>query len=125
MAFLKRKSLKKEGEKETETPIEGHLSRGSVQGGNVGSAGVLLYPHMTEKTVGAASRRMYAFVVAYGTNKQEVKKAIQSRYGVNVIGVRMVTIRGKEIHRGKQIGWKQGMKKAYATIAEGQTIEIQ
>lgn len=124
MAFLRKKSPKKEKETEIRRE-EGELSRGSIQGGNVGSAGVLLYPHMTEKTVGAASRRMYAFVVAQKANKQEVKKAIQSRYGVNVIGIRMVTIRGKEIHRGKQIGWKQGMKKAYATIAEGQTIEIQ
>lgn len=123
MAFLRKKSPKKE--KNVETGAESQLSRIPTQNENGGNEGALLYPHMTEKTVGAASHRMYAFVVAPKANKQEVKKAVQDRYRVNVTNVRMVTIRGKEIHRGKQIGWKQGMKKAYVTIQEGQAIEIQ
>lgn len=123
MAFLKKKLPKKE--KETETRTAGQLSRSPIKGGNAGSVGILLYPHITEKTATAASRRMYAFVVAPQTNKVEIKKAVESRYGVKVINVRVVTIPGKEIRRGKQIGWKQGIKKAYATLAEGQTIEVQ
>ena len=68
---------------------------------------------------------MYAFAVRRDANKSQVKRAVESRYGVQVAMVRIVNIVGKEIRRGKQIGWKQGMKKAYATLAEGQTIEIQ
>lgn len=123
MAFLKKKLSKKE--KETEAHTADKVSRGSMQGGNVGSVGVLLYPHITEKTAAAVGRRVYTFVVASKTNKVEIKKAIENKYGVKVTGIRVVVIPGKEIRRGKQIGWKQGIKKAYTTLAEGQTIEVQ
>ena len=93
--------------------------------GSGNKAGVLLHPHITEKTAAAAHSRMYAFAISRDANKLQVKQAVESKYGVNVTAVRMVNIRGKEIRRGKQVGWKQGMKKAYATLAEGQTIEIQ
>ena len=125
MALLKNILSKKE--KKTDIQTTNKVSRdGAAQSAPKGSmAGVLLYPHITEKTAAGVNRRTYAFVVAPNANKQEVKKAIQARYGVTVTDVRVVTVHGKEIRRGRQIGWKPGMKKAYATIAEGQTIEIQ
>lgn len=123
MAFLKNILSKKE--KQTDSEVTNTISRGSTHIAQKGGVGILLYPHITEKSAGAVSRRMYVFVVSPGANKQEVRKAIQARYSVNVTDVRMVTIRGKEIRRGKQIGWKQGIKKAYVTLGMGQAIEIQ
>lgn len=124
MAFLKNILFKKEKKIDIQAPNT--IVRDVAQTAPKGSmTGILLHPHITEKTTDGAGRRTYAFVIAPGSNKQEVKKAIQTRYGVNVTDVRMVTIQGKEIRRGRQIGWKQGMKKVYATIAKGQTIEVQ
>ena len=125
MAFLK-KSTSKKNEKTETTAAQSALVTPRSGLGN--KTGVLLHPHITEKTsLGAASsnKKMYAFAVSRDANKSQVKHAVESRYGVQVATVRMVHIRGKEIHRGKQTGWKQGMKKAYATLAQGQTIEIQ
>ena len=93
--------------------------------GSGNKTGVLLRPHITEKTAAAARARIYGFAVSPDANKSQVKKAVESKYGVKVTAVRVVNIRGKELHRGKQVGWKQGMKKAYATLAQGQAIEIQ
>ena len=93
--------------------------------GSGNKTGVLMHPHVTEKTAAAAHSRMYAFAVSPDANKSEVKEVVESKYGVNVIAVRMINIRGKEIHRGRETGWKHGMRKAYATLAEGQAIEIQ
>lgn len=125
MAFLK--NILQRKEKKIDVQATNKISRDgamqSVQKG--GMTGVLLYPHITEKTAAAVHRRTYVFVVAPKANKQEVKKAIQARYGVTVTDIRVVTIHGKEIRRGRQIGWKQGIKKAYATLVEGQTIEVQ
>lgn len=122
MAFLKRKTSVK---KEKETRAEQGVSVVTNQGSSQVKTGVILYPHVTEKTAGAASRGMYAFAIAPFANKWEVKKAVESRYGVMVTDVRMVTIQGKEVRRGKQIGRKPGIKKAYVTLAKGQKIEIQ
>lgn len=127
MAFLRKKILQKE---ETTQHSEKTVlvNNAHTSGYAKNKSGILRYPHITEKTaagVALGSKKMYAFVVASDTNKREVKQAVESRYGVTVAAVRIVTIRGKEIRRGKQIGWKQGMKKAYATLAEGQAIEIQ
>ena len=117
MAFLK----KKKSEQETENRTE----RAASNSGGQAKTGVLLNPHITEKTAAGASRRMYAFSVGLNANKIEIKRAIGARYGVTVTDVRVVNVHKKEMHRGKQVGWRGGMKKAYATLAEGQTIDIQ
>ena len=124
MAFLRKNKSKQEENAEAiavrSVSVAPHSGVGK-------KAGVLLYPHITEKSAAGASsdKKMYAFAVSGDANKREVKQAVESRYGVRVMAVRVVNIRGKEIRRGKQIGWKHGMRKAYATLAEGQTIEIQ
>lgn len=123
MAFLKKGTSKKE--KKLEIEISGEVSRGSRSGEKAANFGVLLHPHITEKTAATAQGRTYTFAIAPKANKSGVKNAIESRYGVHVIDVRTVTIRGKEIHRGKQIGWKQGMKKAVVKIKAGEQIELE
>ena len=123
MAFLKNILSKKE--KKTDVQATDGISHSSPRAARTGCTGILLHPHITEKSATQASRRTYAFVIAPNANKQEVKQAVQSRYNVDVTDVRIVIVRGKEIRRGRQIGWKQGIKKAYVTLREGQQIEIQ
>ena len=124
MAFFKKKaSQKKEDTTQSEKAAIVGSERVKAAGGS--NVGVLMHPHITEKTAAGAHFRMYAFAVSPDANKSQVKKAVESKYGVNVTAVRMANIRGKEIHRGRETGWKHGMRKAYATLAEGQAIEIQ
>ena len=123
MAFLRKNKAKQENT--DATPVRSASI--TPNSGSDSKIGVLMYPHITEKTAAGAAlpgKKMYAFAVSGDANKREVKQAVESRYNVRVTAVRMVSIRGKEIRRGKEIGWKQGIKKAYATLAEGQTIEI-
>ena len=88
-------------------------------------SGILLYPHFTEKTSAQAAQQKYVFAVAPVANKAEVRKAVEKRFGVKVEDVHMINIHGKERRRGKQIGWKPGIKKAIVRLADGQTIEVQ
>lgn len=85
---------------------------------------VLLSPHMTEKaTLKAEKENHQVFKVARNATKLEVKKAVEQLYKVNVLGVNLVNINGK-IRRTKHgIGHKKGYKKAYVSLAEGQTID--
>lgn len=85
---------------------------------------VILAPHITEKTAALGAANKFVFLVEKTTNKIEVKRAVESQYGVRVTDVHIVNTRGKERRRGWQIGWKPGHKKAIVKIKEGQTIEL-
>ena len=82
-------------------------------------------PVMTEKTSNAAARGQYVFAVSQGVNKPAIARAVARRFGVTVVGVRMLHRPGKERRRGRIIGWKPGFKKAMVTIKKGQKIDLQ
>ena len=84
----------------------------------------LLSPHVTEKATDLNAENKYIFKIYPKANKIEVKKAIESTYGVNVIGVNIINIPRKKRRVGKSAGWKKGYKKAVIKIKKGQKIEI-
>jgi len=89
-----------------------------------GAYRVLKTPHITEKATDLMKNNQYIFKVYENTNKQEVKKAVESVYGVDVISVQIINIPRKRKRLGKSSGWKKGGKKAIVRIKKGQEIEI-
>jgi large subunit ribosomal protein L23 len=90
---------------------------------------VLIKPILTEKANAQQEKlRRYAFKVARKANKLEIKKAIESFYGVNVVNVNTTVTPAKDKSRftkaGIIMGRKPGYKKAYVTVAEGETIDL-
>ncbi len=90
---------------------------------------VLIKPIVSEKSNKLTeARRTYAFRVARKANKLEVKKAVEDFYGVSVIDVNTVVVPGKSKSRFTKAGFISGMKpafkKAYVTVAEGETIDL-
>lgn len=79
---------------------------------------------ITEKSGSLAPQRKYIFKVNNKANKTEVKKAIESIYGVNIQSVNVINIKGKEKRLGKSIGKTSNYKKAIITLKEGQKIDI-
>lgn len=86
---------------------------------------ILLAHRITEKTAILERASTYVFQVGTHATKLQVKEAIEAKYGVNVIDVRTINSPGKELRRGKQIGWKSGIKKAMIKLKEGETIEAE
>ena len=85
----------------------------------------LIRPIITEKsTTFLGNERTYAFEVGLSTNKLQVKKAIESFYGVEVDSVRTLVIRGKLKRFGRHFGKRKNWKKAYVTLSEGHSINI-
>jgi large subunit ribosomal protein L23 len=84
---------------------------------------ILKTPHITEKATDLIENNQYIFKVYKNSNKQEVKKAIESVYGVDVVSVKMINIPRKRKRLGKSSGWKKGGKKAIVRIEKGQKIE--
>ncbi len=90
---------------------------------------VLIKPILTEKANGQQDKlRRYAFKVAKKANKLEIKKAIESFYGVTVTGVNTAVAPAKNKSRftkaGVISGRKPSYKKAFVTVAEGETIDL-
>ena len=90
---------------------------------------VLLKPILTEKANAQQDKlRRYAFKVAKKANKLEIKKAVESFYGVTVTNVNTSTSPGKNKSRftkaGVISGRKPGYKKAFITVAEGESIDL-
>lgn len=90
---------------------------------------VLVKPVLTEKANAQQDKlRRYAFKVARKANKLEIKKAIQEFYGVTVTEVNTAVIPGKNKTRYTKAGFVKGQKpaykKAFVTVAEGETIDL-
>ena len=90
---------------------------------------VLLKPILTEKANAQQEKlRRYAFKVAKKANKLEIKKAIESFYGVTVTNVNTAVAPGKNKSRftkaGVVSGRKPSYKKAFVTVAEGENIDL-
>jgi large subunit ribosomal protein L23 len=80
--------------------------------------------HVTEKATDLTAQNKYVFNVYPGTNKSEIKKSVESTYGVKVISVNIINIPGKKRTVGRKTGYKPGYKKAVVGIKEGQKIEL-
>lgn len=90
---------------------------------------VLIKPILSEKANAQQEKlRRYAFRVAKEANKLEIKKAIESFYGVTVTDVNTVVVPGKNKTRYTKAGFikgrKSSYKKAMVTVAEGETIDL-
>lgn len=85
----------------------------------------LVRPIVTEKTTShLGTDRTYAFEVALTANKHDVSRAIEAFYGVSVARVRTMVVRGKAKRFGRHHGKRSNWKKAYVTLAEGQSLNL-
>ena len=85
----------------------------------------LIRPIVTEKSTShLGTDRTYAFEVGLAATKTDIKRAIESFYGVDVAAVRTMVIRGKNKRFGRFFGKRSNWKKAYVTLAEGQSLNL-
>jgi large subunit ribosomal protein L23 len=85
----------------------------------------LVRPIVTEKSTTLLSTdRTYAFEVGLAASKYDVKRAIESFYGVSVESVRTMVVRGKVKRFGRHTGKRSNWKKAYVTLGEGHALNL-
>ncbi len=84
---------------------------------------ILINPIITEKSMSETASGKYTFKVNSKTNKQEVAKAIEKTYKVDVISVNIINVSGKTRRfRFKQVGRTADWKKAIVQLKKGQKI---
>lgn len=90
---------------------------------------ILIKPIITEKaTASSELNNCYTFQVNTKANKVEIKKAVESAYGVSVEKVRTINVRPdrktKFTKTGIQHGKTNAVKKAIVQLAEGEMIDL-
>jgi large subunit ribosomal protein L23 len=91
---------------------------------------IIIKPLISEKSTKMAENSVlnqYTFVVDRNSNKIEIRKAVEKKFGVTVVAVNTAVRPGKNksrVVKGRYVHGKTSpVKKAYVTIAEGQFIE--
>ncbi|AKC60363.1 50S ribosomal protein L23 [Blochmannia endosymbiont of Camponotus (Colobopsis) obliquus] len=86
---------------------------------------VLQSPHISEKSSVATDRcNTIVFRVAKNANKLDIKIAVQRLFGVKVLNVRTLIMKGKTKRYKKFIGRRSDWKKAYVSLKKGEKLDI-
>ncbi|MBS1657337.1 MAG: 50S ribosomal protein L23 [Bacteroidetes bacterium] len=90
---------------------------------------ILIRPLISEKLNNLNQKlNKVGFVVDKDANKIEIKSAVEKMYGVTVKSVDTAVIPGKAkvryTRKGMTRGMKSSYKKAYVTLAKGETIDF-
>jgi len=86
--------------------------------------GLLLSPVITEKSAKDERYSKYTFQVAGAAGKNEIKKAVETRYGLKPIKVNIITSEGKYKRYGRFWGKRKDTKKAVVTLPKGKSINV-
>ncbi|MGE0754791.1 MAG: 50S ribosomal protein L23 [Alphaproteobacteria bacterium] len=86
---------------------------------------VLVSPVITEKSTMASEFGKFGFNVRSDASKKDIKEAVEGLFGVKVTKVNTLNRKGKtKRFRGVE-GRQSDVKKAFVTLAEGQSIDLQ
>ena len=90
---------------------------------------IIIKPIITEKiTKESEISNRFGFVVDKKANKVEIKKAVESAYGVSVVAVNTMNYRAdrtvKSTKSGLISGKTNAYKKAVVQVKEGETIDF-
>jgi len=66
----------------------------------------------------------YVFKVHTESNKIEIKRAIESAFGVKVLDVKTINMKGKVKRLGRYEGKRSAWKKAMVRLKQGDSIDI-
>ena len=86
---------------------------------------IIVRPLVTEKSINAQdNNNTVVFEVKKGTNKIQIKKAVEEIFNVKVESVNVVNQKPKTKRMGRYVGKTNQVKKAYVKLAEGSKIDI-
>ena len=86
---------------------------------------VLLAPHISEKSSLLGEKaNVYTFKVRGDASKPEIKEAVEALYGVHVVGVSTLNRKPKVRRTMRGLSRRQGFKKAYVRLQDGETIDF-
>ena len=85
---------------------------------------ILVKPVVSEKSYALLDENKYTFIVAPGSNKTQIKQAVEAVFSVKVTGVNTINRQGKRKRTRTGFGKRANTKRAIVTLAEGDRIDI-
>ena len=86
---------------------------------------ILSKPVLSEKsTLVRESLKQYTFKVDLRATKDDVRKALESVYGVKAVKIQTLITRGKVVRKGNHVSMTSKTKKAVVTLAEGAKLPL-
>jgi large subunit ribosomal protein L23 len=87
---------------------------------------VIVRPVVSEKSYALSEKGVYLFIVPSGVNKIEVRRSVETVFGVRVTKVNTLNREGKRKRNRRQAtyGKRPDTKRAYVTLAPGQSIPL-
>jgi len=85
---------------------------------------VIRAPHVSEKAARVQEHNQYVFEVAADADKGDVKAAVEALFNVKVAAVNLVNVKAKVKMFRQRPGSRNGWRKAYVRLHEGQSIDL-
>ena len=85
---------------------------------------VVVKPVITEKSTLVSEYNQVVFQVAKDSTKPQIKAAIEALYGVKVLAVNTMVVKGKTKRWRGQEYRRSDVKKAVVTVADGDRIDV-
>ncbi len=87
---------------------------------------VLIRPIVSEKSYSLMDENVYVFVVDPTATKIDVRRAVESAFGVRVANVNTLNRKGKTKRNRKTntLGHRPDTKRAIVTLADGDSIDL-
>ena len=87
-------------------------------------SGVVAVPVVSEKASRLQQQGQYTFNIVGNISKVEIKKAVESAWGVRVLGVNSIGLPGKIVRRGRQVGQRKARRHLVVRLARGESIDL-
>jgi large subunit ribosomal protein L23 len=84
----------------------------------------ILAPVVTEKATLNNERGQVTFKVAVDATKPQIRAAVEGLFGVKVLAVNTILVKGKRKQFRGRPGQRSDWKKAMVRLAEGQSIDL-
>ncbi|GGG39999.1 50S ribosomal protein L23 [Caldovatus sediminis] len=84
----------------------------------------ILSPVITEKATRLGEQNGVVFRVPLGATKPEIKAAVEGLFGVTVVAVNTLTMKGKAKRFRGRLGRRSDWKKAMVRLGPGQSIDF-
>ena len=86
---------------------------------------IIVRPLVTEKTIRSQEAdNTVVFEVKKGTNKIQIKQAVEEIFNVKVESVNVVNQKPRPKRMGRYLGKTKNLKKAYVKLKDGYKIDI-
>ena len=78
---------------------------------------IIRYPSITEKnTLQREQQNKYVFEVLRTATKPQIKEAVEKVFGVSVVSVNTMVVKGKKKRMGRYTGYRPDWKKAIVKV---------